>query len=95
MTINDNFLIIKLFNDKDSNFTLVNDSLIFKINVYERCVADYPILYPLNESRRRYAVSSGFGIRMHPVKKKRILHADNPPTECSWLLQCSFCNGLN
>ena len=33
MTINDNFLIIKLFNDKDSNFTLVNDSLIFKINV--------------------------------------------------------------
>ena len=37
MTINDNFLIIKLFNDKDSNFTLVNDSLIFKINVYERC----------------------------------------------------------
>ena len=37
MTINDNFLIIKLVNDKDSNFTLVNDSLIFKINVYERC----------------------------------------------------------
>lgn len=37
MTINDNFLIINLFNDKDSNFTLENDSFIFKINVYERC----------------------------------------------------------
>lgn len=37
MTINDNFFIIKLFNAKDSNFTPVNDSFIFKINVYERC----------------------------------------------------------
>ena len=37
MTINDNFLIINLFNGKDSNFTLANDSLIFKINVYGQC----------------------------------------------------------
>lgn len=38
-------------------------------------LADYPIIFPLNESQKRFAVSSGFGIRMHPVKKKRILHA--------------------
>jgi len=38
-------------------------------------LADYPIIFPLNESRRRFAVSSGFGVRMHPVKKRRILHA--------------------
>lgn len=36
MTINDNFLIISLFNGEDSNFTSRNDSLTFKFNSHAR-----------------------------------------------------------
>ena len=37
---------------------------------------DYPVLFPLDRRRIPYfKVSSSFGMRFHPVKKRRILHA--------------------
>lgn len=38
-------------------------------------LADYPVLFPLDRRGGRWAVSSRFGKRVHPVKKRRIFHA--------------------
>ena len=38
-------------------------------------MTDYPLLFPLNKRYGQWAISSTFGVRMHPVKKRKIFHA--------------------
>ena len=48
-------------------FKQIADSLQMSVN--ELC--DYPIIYPVKKPLR---ISSGFGIRYHPIYKRRIFH---------------------
>ena len=48
-------------------FKLIADSL--QMSVDELC--DYPIIYPVKKPLR---ISSGFGMRYHPIYKRRIFH---------------------
>lgn len=50
-----------------NDFRQVADSLHLTID--ELC--DYPVIFPIRQTRR---ISSGFGMRWHPIKKRRQFH---------------------